>query len=97
MPKKTPEETAQYMRDWRERRKVKTELEPVFIDIPKHRKVVIRQVETETVIGEGGPKDRTDGLPRSNYYGDWTETIQKMDTHLATRILDKVAPPRRMR
>ena len=47
--------------------------------------------------------DRERGLPRSNYYGPtegkggWTEVIQNIDPQLTTKILDRIAPPRRPR
>lgn len=76
----------------------------VFKDDPVKRKVVRKKVDHEAVIGEPiFPTDRDEGLPRSNYDSDhaapggWAETIRRMHPHLVTKILDKVAPPRRMR
>lgn len=35
--------------------------------------------------------DRANGLPRTNYYGDWVGTIQGMNGHAIQKILDHPA------
>lgn len=65
----------------------------------KHPAKIVNEMVDEPMF----PTDRESGLPRSNYYPvetggrTWTETIQKIDPHLAQRILDRIAPPRKLR
>lgn len=47
-------------------------------------------LDPPTIIAEE-VGDRANGLPRSNYYGDWVPTIQRMSSHQADAILSHPA------
>lgn len=47
-------------------------------------------IEATEIAPEGSAtgEDRANGLPRSNYYGDWVPTIRKMTASQIQKILD---------
>lgn len=98
MAKRTLEEQREYMRAWRAARKALDGAGPKSTEpISKEPTHFTTWKQVKNAASE--PQK----LPRSNYYSDpaapggWTETIREMDPKLAMRILDKIAPPRRLR
>lgn len=77
-----PSNDADYQREYmRKRREAKDKL----LGKPEEKRDT-RVTEPE-VIEEVG-SDRANGLPRTNYYGDWVGTIQKMSSSQIQKILD---------
>jgi hypothetical protein len=52
------------------------------------RDLRVAKVEPEVIETHEVGDDRRNGLPRTNYYGDWVPTIQKMSSAAIQRILD---------
>lgn len=73
---------------------------PLVPDVPGPQEEAVMEL-LDTIPGVRTDRER--GLPRSNYFSDhkapggWTEVIQNIDPKLATKILDRIAPPRRQR
>ena len=82
MPTNDPEYMKQYQKARRD--KLKEALEPEKPTRPGKARI-------EPPVIEDVGQDRANGLPRTNYYGDWVDTIQGMDGHLINRILDNPA------
>jgi hypothetical protein len=91
MPKNDPEYQKNYQKAYRERKRAE-----------KFPPIVETELPTVQVENVDRATDRADGLPRSNYFsnysptqgekieGGWTDTIQRMDSKLRDAILERL-------
>lgn len=98
-----PSNDADYQREYmRKRREAKDKLlgKPIVGGgnsiPPEHREEYekkvrdtrVTKIEPEVIEATEVGSDRANGLPRTNYYGDWVGTIQKMSSSQIQKILD---------